>query len=91
LIKTLSLFQKTNEYDNKLKHRTENHLKNYYDLMNKKEEELLILIENAKEKLLHENRKKIHVKLALDQMVLRGVSALNMQAITLSQNSLNSK
>lgn len=59
--------------------------------MNKKEEELLKLIENAQEKLMHENRKKIQVKLALDQMVLRGVSALNMQAITLSQNSLNSK
>lgn len=58
--------------------------------MKKKEDELIKLIEKAEEKLLHENRKKIQVKLALDQMVLRGVSALNMQAISLSQNSLNS-
>ena len=38
--------------------------------------------------LKHENRKKIQVKLMLDQMVLRGISALNMQVMKLSQDSL---
>ena len=46
------------------------------------------LISKAQEKLKHENRKKVQVKLMLDQMVLRGVSALNLQAMALSQNSL---
>ena len=49
---------------------------------------MLNLIKQAEEKLKHENRKKIQVKLMLDQMVLRGISALNLQAMHLSQNSL---
>lgn len=91
LLKAITLFQKTKEYDEKLKQRAEMHLNNYKESMKKQQEDLLFLIQQAEEKLKHENRKKIQAKLALDQMVLRGVSALNMQAINLSQNSLNCK
>jgi len=91
LLKSITLFQKNRKYDEKLKCRTEAHLNRYRESMKKQEDDLLYLIEQAEEKLKHENRKKIQAKLALDQMVLRGVSALNMQAISLSQNSLNCK
>ena len=50
---------------------------------------LVQLIYKAEEKLKHENRKKVQTKLQLDQIVLRGISALNMKALALSQNSLN--
>lgn len=89
LMKSITLFQNNKEYDEKLKSRTDAHLHKYRESMKKQEYELLFLIEQAEEKLKHENRKKIQAKLALDQMVLRGVSALNMQAISLSQSSLN--
>jgi hypothetical protein len=89
LIKSITLFENNLEYDEKLKSRTDTHLNKYKESMKKQEYELLFLIEQAEEKLKHENRKKIQAKLALDQMVLRGVSALNMQAISLSQSSLN--
>ena len=46
------------------------------------------LIKKAEEKLRHENKKKIQTKLKLDQMVLRGVSAMNLEALKLAQNSL---
>lgn len=90
-IKSISLFQKNQEYDEKIKSRTDEHLNKYRESMKKQVYELLFLIEQAEEKLKHENRKKIQAKLALDQMVLRGISALNMEAISLSQNSLNCK
>jgi hypothetical protein len=89
LLKSITLFQGNKEYEEKIKSRTENLLFKYKDSMKKQEDDLLFLIQQAEEKLKHENRKKIQAKLALDQMVLRGVSALNMQAISLSQNSLN--
>lgn len=91
LLKSITLFQGTKEYEEKIKYRTDNLLNKYKESMKKQEDDLLFLIEQAEEKLKHENRKKIQAKLALDQMVLRGVSALNMQAISLSQNSLNCK
>jgi len=88
-MKSITLFENNKEYDEKLKSRTDAHLNKYKESMKKQEYELLFLIEQAEEKLKHENRKKIQAKLALDQMVLRGGSALNMQAISLSQSSLN--
>jgi len=91
LLKSITLFQNNKEYDEKLKMRTDAHLNKYSESMKKQEYELLFLIEQAEEKLQHENRKKIQAKLTLDQMVLRGVSALNLQAISLSQSSLNCK
>ena len=63
-------------------------LQKLYEDHNNQKTQLLLLIEQAKERLKHENRKKVQVKLMLDQMVLRGISALNMQAMKLSQNSL---
>lgn len=66
----------------------QNDLQKLNDDHNNQKQQLLLLINQAKEKLKHENRKKVQVKLMLDQMVLRGISALNMQAMKLSQNSL---
>ena len=57
-------------------------------IFKKQKEDMWNLIAKAEEKLKHENRKKVQVKLMLDQMVLRGISALNLQAMSLSQNSL---
>jgi hypothetical protein len=87
--KTLSLFQKSKEYTNKLENRKNNEINKLHGNFEKEKQKLLFLINQAKEKLKHENRKKIQVKLMLDQMILRGISALNMQAMKLSQNSLN--
>ena len=89
ILKEISLFQKTKEYEEKLKFRTDNYLNSYRESMKKQEEDLLFLIQQAEEKLKQENKRKIQAKLQLDQMVLRGVSALNLQAMNLTQNSLN--
>ena len=87
-LKNQSLFQKNKDYELKLKKHRENELQKLYDEQNNQKQQLLLLINKAKEKLKHENRKKIQVKLMLDQMVLRGISALNLQAMKLSQDSL---
>ena len=83
-----NFFQGSKDYDKKLKNIKQNDLQKLYEDHNNQKQQLLLLIEQAKEKLKHENRKKVQVKLMLDQMVLRGISALNMQAMKLSQNSL---
>ena len=87
-LKNLSFFQGSKDYDKKLKNIKQNDLQKLYEDHNNQKQQLLLLINQAKEKLKHENRKKVQVKLMLDQMVLRGISALNMQAMKLSQNSL---
>ena len=88
VLKNLSFFQGSKEYDKKLKNINQIELKKLYENHNNQKQQLLLLISQAKEKLKHENRKKVQVKLMLDQMVLRGISALNMEAMKLSQNSL---
>ena len=87
-IKKLSFFKPSKDYDKKLQNIKQNDLQKLNDDHNNQKQQLLLLINQAKEKLKHENRKKVQVKLMLDQMVLRGISALNMQAMKLSQNSL---
>ena len=87
-LKAQSLFQKNKDYEIKLKRNKEIELQKLFEEQNNQKQQLLILINKAKEKLKHENRKKIQVKLMLDQMVLRGISALNLQAMKLSQDSL---
>ena len=87
-LKNLSFFQPSKDYDKKLQNIKQNDLQKLNDDHNNQKQQLLLLINQAKEKLKHENRKKVQVKLMLDQMVLRGISALNMQAMKLSQNSL---
>ncbi len=87
-LKNLSFFQGSRDYDKKLKNVKGMELQKLYQDHNNQKQQLLLLINQAKEKLKHENRKKVQVKLMLDQMVLRGISALNMQAMKLSQNSL---
>ena len=88
VLKDQSLFQNSKEYSLKLKKYKENELQKLAEDQNNQKQQLLLLISQAKEKLKHENRKKIQVKLMLDQMVLRGISALNLQAMKLSQDSL---
>ena len=87
-LKAQSLFQKNKDYEIKLRRNKEIELQKLYEEQNNQKQQLLLLISQAREKLKHENRKKIQVKLMLDQMVLRGISALNLQAIKLSQDSL---
>jgi hypothetical protein len=87
--KNYTVLQKTADFEEKMKIKTENELKALQEGLEKQKEELLNLIIKAEEKLKHENRKKVQSKLQLDQIVLRGVSALNLKALKLSQNSLN--
>ena len=87
-LKAQSLFQKNKDYELKLKKNKEIELQRLYEEQNNQKQQLLQLISQTREKLKHENRKKIQVKLMLDQMVLRGISALNLQAMKLSQDSL---
>ena len=71
-----------------MKKHAENEIENSQKNFKNQIDEMWNLINQAQEKLKHENRKKIQVKLMLDQMVLRGISALNLQAMNLSNNSL---
>ena len=87
-LKGENLFQSSKEYALKLKIAKEEDLKKLYGEQTNQKKQLLLLIEQARERLKHENRKKVQVKLMLDQMVLRGISALNLQAMKLSQDSL---
>ena len=87
-LKNQGLFQNNKDYALKLQKYKENELQKLVNDQNNQKQQLLLLISQAREKLKHENRKKIQVKLMLDQMVLRGISALNLQAMKLSQDSL---
>lgn len=91
LIKKYSFLEKTNAYEQKVKEKTEIDLRNVEESLQKQKENLLSLIYKAEEKLKYENKKKVQTKLELDKIVLKGVSALNMKALMLSQNSLNGK
>lgn len=88
LLKKTTTFKTKKEFDQQIKTQTENELKAYEDTQIKEKEELLRLIFAAEEKLKHENRKKVQTKLLLDQIVLRGVSAMNLQALSLSNDAL---
>ena len=88
LIKFTTTFKHKLEYDKIIKERTETDLKNYEETHIKEKEEILKLIYKAEEKLKYENKKKIQTKLLLDQIVLRGVSSMNLQALSLSNNAL---
>jgi len=79
---------KTPLYEKKIKEKTDNDLKLYEDSLATEKMNLNDLIKKAEEKLRHENKKKVQTKLKLDQMVLRGVSAMNLEALKLAQNSL---
>jgi hypothetical protein len=87
-LKQQNLFQSSKDYALKLKMSKEDELKKLYGDQDNQKKQLLMLIAQARERLKHENRKKVQVKLMLDQMVLRGISALNLQAMKLSQDSL---
>ena len=87
-LKDQCLFQKNKEYEIKIQNKSKMELMKLNNDLNNQKQDLLLLISQAQERLKHENRKKIQVKLMLDQMVLRGISALNMQAMKLSQDSL---
>jgi hypothetical protein len=86
-----SIFRKNEEYEEKTKEASGTEVQKLEKNLNNQRESMMNLIKQAEEKLKHENRKKIQVKLMLDQMVLRGISALNLQAMHLSQNSLKGK
>ncbi len=87
-LKINSLSEKTNDFERKVRDRTEEGLKNYEAALRNQKEELLALVIKAEERLKYENKRKVQVKLELDKIVLRGISALNMQALMLSQGSL---
>jgi len=87
--KVFSFHESNIHFENKIRERTELELKNYETTLVQQQEKILELIAKAEEKLKLEHKKKIQTKLQLDQVVLRGVSALNIQALKLSQTALN--
>lgn len=89
--KVFSFHESNIHFENKIRERTELELKNYETTLVQQQEKILELIAKAEEKLKLEHKKKIQTKLQLDQVVLRGVSALNIQALKLSQTALNGK
>ena len=91
VLKNDSIFRKNEEYEEKTQEASGTVVQKLEKNLNNQRESMMNLIKQAEEKLKHENRKKIQVKLMLDQMVLRGISALNLQAMHLSQNSLKGK
>jgi hypothetical protein len=87
--KQVSFHESNQNFESKIKERTEMEMKNYETSLIQQQEKIYELIAKAEERLKHEQKKKIQTKLQLDQVVLRGVSALNIQALKLSQNALN--
>ena len=61
-LKNLSFFQGSRDYDKKLKNVKGMELQKLYQDHNNQKQQLLLLINQAKEKLKHENRKKVQVK-----------------------------
>lgn len=90
-VKYSSVGKSIKEFEEEVKQKTLEDIKRYEDTELKEKNELLRLIYQAEEKLKHENRKKVQTKLLFDQVVLRGVSAMNMQALNLSNSSLRGK
>jgi hypothetical protein len=88
IFKNLSIYEKSGPDDQRLRERTDDAIRNYELDMKKQYDDLMELVLKAEDKLKHENRKKVQTKLQLDQIVLRGISALNLQALGLSQNTL---
>jgi hypothetical protein len=86
--KSQTINEKNNIYEQKLKQKTEQGIKTHELSMKQQLEDLMELIMKAEDRLKHENRKKVQTKLMLDQIVLKGISALNIQALGLSQNTL---
>lgn len=91
LLKTTTTFKSLKDYETEVKSKIDIDLRKYEETQIKQKEEILKLIFQAEDKLKHENRKKIQTKLLLDQIVLRGVSAMNLQALTLSNDALKGK
>ena len=89
--KLVSFHESNKNFENKVKERTELEIKNYETNLISQQQKIYELIAKSEEKLKMEQKKKIQTKLQLDQVVLRGVSALNIQALKLSQNALNGK
>lgn len=87
--KFVSFHESNRNFEKKIKDRTDLEMKNYETNLIQQQERIYELIAKAEEKLIQEQKKKIQTKLQLDQIVLRGVSALNIQALKLSQSSLN--
>ena len=90
-VKQATLFVAKSKYETKIHEKYRNDLIVYEEALKKQKDEMLQLVIKAEEKLKYENKKKVRAKLELDQIVLRGISALNLQAISLSQNSLHGK
>src|SRR4051812_3029221 len=82
--KSVSFHESNTNFETKVKEKTEIEMKNYHANLVQQQEKIYDLISKAEEKLKNEQRKKIATKLQLDQVVLRGVSALNIQALKLS-------
>ena len=88
LLKKTTTFKPIKDYDNQIRNIVNEDLNKYKEVQKNEKESLIKLIYQAEEKLKHENRKKIQTKLLLDQIVLRGVSAMNIKALSLSNDSL---
>ena len=88
MLKKTTTFKSIKEYDLQKKEANDKELASYENTQIKTKEGLLKLIYEAEEKLKYENKRKIHTKLLLDQIVLRGVSAMNLRALSLSNDSL---
>ena len=86
--KLMSFLESNKNFETKIKAKTELEIKNYETNLIEQQQKIHELIIKAEERLKHEQKKKIQTKLALDQVVLRGVSALNIEALKLSQSAL---
>lgn len=87
--KLVSFLESNKNFETKIKDRTDLEIKNYETNLIQQQQKIYELIARAEERLKQEQKKKIQTKLQLDQVVLRGVSALNIQALKLSQSALN--
>lgn len=88
LIKNKTILKPLKIYEQEVDEKYKVEIKSILEKQGNEKGELIKLIHLAQEKLKHEQRKKIQTKLMLDNIVLKGVSAMNIQALSLSNNSL---
>jgi hypothetical protein len=91
MLKNKTIFKPFNVFEREIQIKYEEDIRKIKQKQYSQKEELKLLIIQAKEKLNHEKRKKIQTKLVLDNVVLKGVSAMNLKALALSNDSLKGK
>ena len=90
-LKNSTILKPIKQYERELSLNYQTNFNNIKSAQNDEKQKLIELIKKAEEKLIHENRKKIQTKMLFDNIVLKGVSEMNLKALSLSNEALKGK